>query len=313
MKMTKKIMAVVIAAVATLGMASCKFGDFKGGKQMGTKKNMTVIVDNDGTTGKLFKRGWSQLGSSETVSAIETKITIDMSKVTGYAKDTSTTNVPNWVPAESTDTGAQAVNVVIGLIFDLHSTTVKADAATAEKPAGKYYDFVLVGYQPATKRYYIERYEDVPDGLFEQASNKGSFDEVAKEVKQFEGVKVTYITETSADVAWQKTSDADKAKVGKDLADGLLPVDEDTHIAAETVKLQELTVKVTQATDGTYVINLGDRDWPYTPTDVDATKQKNGKRIGGAGFYVNCPAGLSAKANFNSDNDNTIGLLAEEF
>ena len=70
-------------------------------------------------------------------------------------------------------------------------------------------------------------------------------------------------------------------------------------------------MKITQATKGTYVINLGDKDYTYTPTAKDEWK-KDGYRVGGAGYYINCPVGLSAKANFNSNNTNTIGLNVDE-
>jgi len=301
----KKLMAVIAAAAVALTLVGCNFGDNKGlgAKQAGTKKNMTVSASNDGTEGKLYKRGWKQLGNRETVQALETKITIDMSKVAGYAKSTGTGDNITW--AASTDTSDKAVAVVIGLIFDLHETKLEADDATTGMKKGSYYDFVLVGYQPASTSYYIERYENVPKGLFAEASNEGSFSKIASYVK------ATGITDTvgTGKPAYITPSAADKAKIAK-TATGKLPKSEEDGDNGGTtdVSLQEITVKITQETKGTYVINLGDKDYTYSGT----VKNDKGYCVGGAGYYINCPVGLAATANYNSKNDNTIGLLVDE-
>ena len=299
----KKLMAVIAAAAVALTLVGCNFGDNKGldAKAAGTKKNMTVSAANDGKEGKLYKRGWKQLGTKETVQALETKITIDMSKVAGYAKSTGTGDNITW--AASTDTNDKAVAVVIGLIFDLHETELKAAKDGME--AGKYYDFVLVGYQPASTSYYIERYENVPKGLFAEASNEGSFSKIATYVK------ATGITDTvgTGKPAYITPSAADKAKIAK-TATGKLPKSEEDGDNGGTtdVSLQEITVKITQETAGTYKINLGDKDYTYSGT----VKNDKGYCVGGAGYYINCPVGLTATANYNSKNDNTIGLNVDE-
>ena len=303
----KKLMAVIAAAAVALTLVGCNFGDNKGlgAKQAGTKKNLTVTATNDGTEGKLYKRGWKQLGTKETVQALETKITIDMSKVSGWAKKSGTGDDVTWAAAASEAEADKAVAVVIGLIFDLHETDLKEDDATTGMKKGKYYDFVLIGYQPSTVSYYIERYENVPKGLFAKASNEGSFSKIATYVK------ATGITDTVGDKkpAYITPSATDKAKIAK-TATGKLPKSEEDGDNGGTadVSLQEITVKITQETAGTYKINLGDQDYTYSGT----VKNDKGYCVGGAGYYINCPVGLTATANYNSKNDNTIGLNVDE-
>ena len=302
----KKLMAVIAAAAVALTLVGCNFGDTKGlgAQQAGTKKNLTVSASNDGTDGKLYKRGWKQLGTKESVQALETKITIDMSKVAGYAKSSGTGDNITWA-AGTADDYNKAVAVVIGLIFDLHETDLKEDDATTGMKKGKYYDFVLIGYQPSTVSYYIERYENVPKGLFAEASNEGSFSALASYVK------ATGITDTvgTGKPAYITPSAADKAKIAK-TATGKLPKSEEDGDNGGTtdVSLQEITVKITQETAGTYKINLGDKDYTYSGT----VKNDKGYCVGGAGYYINCPVGLAATANYNSKNDNTIGLNVDE-
>ena len=292
----KKLMAVIAAAAVALTLVGCKFGDDKAlnSKAVGTKYNLTVTATNDGSSGKLYQRGWKQLGTKETVQAIETKITIDMSDAAGKAKQGTD---EKW--SRDDTNGTKNIAVVIGLIFDLHETTVKTADATEAKPAGKYYDFCLIGYQPANKCYYIERYVDIPAKAFSDAVNDGVF-----------STAETYITSTQTD-AYYIPTDANKAKIAKETT-GKLPKDDDGVDGADGITIQEITVKITQETKGTYVINLGDKDWEYTPTANPDWTNSDGYRIGGAGYYINCPVGLSAKANFSSNKDKTIGLLADE-
>ena len=281
----KKIMTIIAAAAVALTLVGCQMGNLDADKK-GTKKNLTVTVENPGPSADLYKRGWKQLGTKETVQALETKITIDMTKVSGKV----TKGTDDKYSASETGTD---VNAVIGLIFDLHETTVKAEQATTAKPAGKYYSFVLIGYQPAGKKYYIERFEDVTKDAFD----KGDFPD-AKE----------YITPTST-VAFYTPS----ATTFVTERTGKFPGDEDGNKASDAdIALQEITVKITQAEKGKFKINLGDKEWPYNPTANTEYNNKDGYRIGGAGYYVNCPVGCVAKANFNSKNDNTKGLNADE-
>ena len=289
----KKLMAVIAAAAVALTLVGCQFGDMdKTTKQAGTKKNLTVSAKNDAPAAKKYQRGWKQLGTKETVQALETVITIDAAKTKEFIKQ----NNGKWEVVESGTTGATEVNSVIGLIFDLHETTVKAADATEAKPAGKYYDFVLIGYQPTGKKYYIERYVDIPDGAFTNASDDGVF-----------ATANVYITPTSKNAFFEPTSTTFVTeKTGK------LPKSDDEDGGTTDIALQQITVKITQATPGTYKINLGDKEWEYKPEANADWTNKDGYRIGGAGYYVNCPAGLAVKANFNSKNDNTIGLNADE-
>ncbi len=290
----KKLLAVIAAAMVALVFAGCQFGDMDkdlNAKQAGTKKNLTVTVKYDGP-GKKYQRGWKQLGTKETVQALETKITIDASNVTGKVKANSDGTFTKDA------SGSVTVNAVVGLIFDLHKTTVKAADATEAKPAGDYYDFCLIGYQPAGKKYYIERYVDIPAKAFSEATSEGVF-----------ATAETYVTTESKDNVFATPGSKEYVSV----TTGKMPKSDDAAAGTADISLQVLTIKITQETKGTYKIDLGDgKTWTYKPTANDKWTNKDGYRIGGAGYYVNCPVGLSMTANFNSKNDNTIGLNADE-
>ncbi len=322
MKMTKKLFLVAIATAA-FALTSCDalLGMGAGGdtfekgekeKEKGTKKNLTIGYKNLGNS-KLYKRVWEQLGNKETVQAIETLIAIDTTKVQGVA---SSDDQETWVAGS----GANEKNTraVVGLIFDLHQTKTKdftvTDAGKTKSVTKKLYDFVLIGYRPATKSIYVEKYIDVPEDAFAAASNDASFSDASD-------IKVEYIASTTG-----KVTSASKyyieAEDGLDTSlvterTGVLGKGEEEKVKARDteVPLQEFTVKITQETPGTYNINVLGMDFVYAPEKTDDTPTKwynnKGYRIGGAGYYVNVPVDTEVYANFNSKNDNTIGLEEE--
>lgn len=297
MKMTKKIFMVAIATCA-FALTGCMgmdgFGGVDGGKakDSGTKKNLTIDVtaNADSENGsKKYQRMWKQLGTKETVQAIETKIQID------------TTNVSSFISLKEgegedalyvvDEAGGTQTNAVVGLIFDLHETKVPAQAAKTTKE----YDFVLVGYRPSDDGFYIEQYTGITKDMFDAATNATGFGTVTKN---------GYITE-SQDGFVYNGSDWVKSYTGK------LGKDDDGKEYKNEVSLKEFTVSVTQDEPGTYVINMGGKVFTFTPEYDESLVNKKGYRIGGAGYYVNAPLGTAVKANFNSKNDNTIGLEEE--
>ncbi len=325
MKMTKKLFMVAIAtaafALTSCGMAggvgngTDNFTKEEADKDKGTKKNLTIGYRNLGDS-KLYKRVWKQLGDKETVQSLQTVISIDMSKVEGKASPKED-DPEKWVVDAN---GTKNTRAVVGLIFDLHETKAKeetvTDKGTTKTVTKKYYDFVLIGYRPATKGFYVEKYTNVPQDAFDAASNDSSFSDA-------EGIDVEYIPSTTGVVTTATKFYIEGAADGVDetkiaTLNAPLGKGEDETLfktKAEPVDQQQFTVTITQETPGTYNINLLGLDFVYTPVKNDDTPSKwynsKGYRIGGAGYYVNVPVDTEVAANFNSKNDITKGLEEE--
>ncbi len=327
MKMTKKLFLVAIATAA-FALTSCSLlSSMGGGKKTfdsdeadndkGTKKDLTIGYRNNGNS-KLYKRVWQQLGKKETVQAIETLIAIDTTKVEGLASTNglaAEAATRDWIVGDSGTVEKKNTRAVVGLIFDLHETRSIEIGEEGAKTKKKLYDFVLIGYRPATKSIYVEKYIDVPEDAFAAASNDASFSDAA-------GIQVKYIPSTTG-----KSTSATKYYLtaeedGLDTSlvterTGVLGKGEEEKVKARDteVPLQEFTVKITQETPGTYNINVLGMDFVYAPEKTDDTPakwyNKKGYRIGGAGYYVNVPVDTEVYANFNSKNENTIGLEEE--
>ena len=320
MKMTKKLFLVAIATAA-FALTSCDMLSSMGGgtgkntdnfesgeadKDKGTKKNLTIGYRNLGDS-KLYKRVWKQLGTKETVQSLETKISIDMSKVAGKASPKEG-DPEKWVVDAN---GTKNTRAVVGLIFDLHETKTKeVNDETGKAVTKKYYDFVLIGYRPASKGFYVEKYKNVPEDAFDAASNDSSFSDA-------EGIDVEYIAATTG-VVTSKTKfyiegEADgvdeskiatvKAALGKGEDETLFKT------KADPVDQQQFSVTITQETPGTYNIKLLGLEFNYTPEHPEDEKldkawyNSKGCRIGGAGYYVNVPVDTEVAANFNSKDD----------
>ena len=298
MKMTKKIFlaAIAVAAFAFTGCMDLTKGlDNK--KTTGTKYNLTVEASNAQTEGKLFQRGWQQLGTKETVQSITTVISVDTTKVDSDVEIKEGTVGSEDAIYEVKEGGSRSLHAVVGLIFDLHQTKTKEVDEGGKKVTKKLYDFVLVGYRPYDDGFYIEKYKDVTEDAFAAATNASMFASTEN---------TEYITETK-NVAFDKGTgnwvESKKGKLGKD---------DNGKEYADEVPLKKFTVTVTQETAGTYKINMGGKDYTYTPEPNEDWTNKDGYRIGGAGYYVNAPLSTTVKANFNSKNDNTVGLFEED-
>jgi len=326
MKMTKKLFMVAIATAAFaltscggmgggLGKNTDNFTDDEVKKDQGTKKNLTIGYKNLGNS-KLYKRVWKQLGDKETVQSLQTVISIDMSKVQGVA---SSDDQETWVAGAGAN--QRNTRAVVGLIFDLHESKTKEETVTdngqTKKVTKKWYDFVLIGYRPATKGFYVEKYTNVPEDAFDAASNDSSFSDA-------EGIDVEYIASTTGIVTSKSKFYIEGAEDGVDeslIATPNAPLGkgEDETLfktKADPVDQQQFTVTITQDTPGTYNIKLLGLEFNYKPAEPTDEKYKkawykNGYRIGGAGYYVNVPVDTEVAANFNSKNDITKGLEEE--
>jgi len=321
MKMTKKLFMVAIATAAFaltscgMGAGTKTFDKEEKDKPVGNKKGLTIGYKNIGDCPR-YKRVWEQLGTKETVQALETTITIDVSNVDGKCTTDGdiTAADTKWFVGEDKTTTKES-HAVVGLIFDLHETTVK-DADGKDK---KVNDFVLIGYRPYKKSYYVERYSNVPKEAFDAATNDSSFSDA-------EGIEVEYLASKSGKTTSSTVYYIENA-TGVTESHGKLGEDKKGNKNDEEVDLQSFTVSITQETKGTYLIKVFGEEFEYTPLVPEDTKlaaawytkdkattkdvDEGGYRIGGAGYYVNVPVGTGVKANFDSDNDNTIGLEEE--
>ena len=260
----KKIMTIIAAAAVALTLVGCaNFGD---AKASGTKYKKSFSLDATGDIGAdaLFARGFVALSASKGCSAIETTITL---------------------PKDDNIVATNDGYSVVGLAFDVHVTK---DANNKE-----FYDFVLVGVQPKTGYYYVEKYENIAkDDLKESMNTKD---------KAIGGA-----TATAAAGAAKWTSldgKGTKSFVEKDVK------------AAKEDGSYEWTVKVTQDTAGAYVVAINDiaAAGAYTRTLTEAEAASKDKKLVGQVFmYGNAPKGTKIKANFNSNKDKTTGLFADE-
>ena len=154
------------------------------------------------------------------------------------------------------------------------------------------YDFVLLGIQVSTGKYYVERYTNVPENAMKDPTSLGSL---------WSGVNATTC----------KFLDGKNDGVYSDkvpYCTNALTLKEETD--EEGNKYKTLDVEITQETKGTYVMKFGGKTITYTRDKNDKDK-KDGTLIGGAGVYSNAPLGTIAIINSHVDKDNTEGLYEE--
>ncbi len=282
----KKIMTILAAAAVALTLVGCaNFGD---AKATGTKWEKTFNLDAtkekkdaDGNVAKNV-RGFVALSTSKNCSKIETTITLPM-------KDAK--NIP-----VVTEAGAnQGHYTVVGLAFDVHVTK---DANNKE-----FYDFVLLGVQPSTGYFYLEKYVNIAkDDLKEDMNtNQGTIGNAVYAAKEsaVEAGKASWI---SLDGKGNSTFASSNIKT--------------FDPATVTTDGYSWTVSVTQDTAGTYVVKVGDKKLgEYTRALTDAEKadtKHDGKAYGQVFMYGNAQAGTKINAKFKSNKEATAGLFADE-
>lgn len=133
MKLSKKVIAAfgAVAALAAAGMFVSCSDDAGNGDVEGKKDNATMTVDGtDSASTKLekaYRRYWKQLGTSEKVAEITTTVTIDLNQ----------------------SVKGENGGYVAGFVFDMNKNL--ADSTK--------FDFCLLGFNPDTKKYYLENYK----------------------------------------------------------------------------------------------------------------------------------------------------------
>ena len=286
MKISNKFFfgALIAASIALVGCGMSE-GDLDG---KGSKWERTITKDSTKVgveeASPAYGRAFSQLGTGEKVQSIKTLVTVYTDGMDGWVTEPEK---GKYLVAEEGDTGATAVHGVVGFMFDLHKTKAKADAADESyKEGDTLYDFIIVGYRPSDKGFYVERYENVPEGSMDDYVTSSSF-----------GTATKYFTNTSS-TAFEKGT-YDSAVTTEKTEDG------------ENVHKFTVTIEQTEANKGTYTIKIGDKTVGTYKGLVTTEKDGTGYAIGGAGVYANAPVGTIVKATFESDKDATEGLFAE--
>ena len=286
MKLSKKIFfgSLIAASIALIGCGMNE-GDLDG---KGSKWERTITKDSTKVgveeASPAYGRAFSQLGTGEKVQSIKTLVTVYTDGMDGWVLETAE-NSKEYTVANEGDKNATEVHGVVGFMFDLHKTKAEADDNEGVwKKGDTLYDFVIVGYRPSDKGFYVERYANVPEGSMDDYVTSGGF-----------GKATHFFTKTSNSIDFEKETYDNE-------------VTAETTEAGENVHKFTVTIEQAEANKGIYTIKIGDKT---VKTYEGLVKDKNGYAIGGAGVYANAPIGTIVKATFESDKDATVGLFAE--
>lgn len=280
MKLSKKILFSAIALTA-MAFVGCKMSEGDG-KLSGSKWDATLTKDSTKVgveeASPAYGRFFKQLGTGEKVQSIKTLVTVNTDGIDGWVTEPEK---GYYLVAKEGAEKATEVHGVVGFIFDLHKSTAEADNEGVWKKDDTLYDFIIVGYRPSDKGFYVERYVNIPEGSMDEYVTTSAFAPVADK----------YFTKTSS-TAFEKGT-----------------YDSEVTVDAEA-KTHSFTVSVLQsdALPGSYVIMIGNKP---VATYEGTIKNEKGFAIGGAAAYANAPVGTIVKATFESDKDLTVGLFAE--
>ncbi len=254
MKMVKKILLGLTAAAAVISFVSCSGIANDNAEKEGDKKELTIKVNNDQATG--YKRAFEQLGKLEQLQAVT---------VTLSCKKDDVSN-----------------NSVIGFAFDLNY-----EKDENEKDIKDSYNFYLVGFQPSTGKYYVERYKEVS-----MKDNNGNVTSDAM------GKYISYVNSK-----WET-----EYKAYDDWIQGA----KDKEYAVDTDGNLTLKIAVTQATDGVYSIKLGNGAVIKCPVDTRTVNKKDTKLQGGIAVYANAKPGANFSVTCKVDEDSVVGKWEAE-
>lgn len=293
MKKTRIVLvgALVLALALIMG---CKMGAGDGDLK-GTKWDSTLTIDGTDSAKeplvKDYRRYWKQLGTKETVTKIQTTISIDREQsVVSNADNTK--------------------NATIGFVFDMHKYQAITDGGSEGYTYAKGDDlveFVLLGIRPSDGAAFLEHYYDIPAKGITTEDGKQNFDTDLKSL-----VPLTS-TDSYVDGAWTDGSNTYGFSASE--TKGFIVESK----KGDKVTAQELTIKV-EAVSGKYEISLKKADntfqkiAEYTPATYDKAVSTTNQGIpqGGVGVYANVPKGCKLVASYVQDKDNTVGLYVEE-
>ena len=237
----------------------CKADSDGEGDIDGSKWDRTMTIDateNSKTplTSK-YRRYWHEFSSNEACAEIKTTITINLDE------------------CEFIDGTAS----VVGLAFDYNENT--ADQTKR--------DFNLIGVNPNTQKFYVERYT----GVAKQAEDSLDTDAPSLEAVSTSDLEVSSIKKTSG---WCN------------LTDNMYTIDETEKIITCVVKISQENKK--------YSVSLGS----VKVAEYDASDSTNTKRISGTDYavggvlsYGNVGKGVKLVANYKTNKADVTGTLME--
>lgn len=294
MKKTRIVLvgALVLALAFVMG---CKMGAGDGDLK-GTKWDSTLTIDGTDDAqeplAKAYRRYWKQLGAKETVTKVQTTISIDREK-------SIVSNADNNKHA------------TIGFVFNMHkykATTAGGEGEYAYKEGDELVEFVLLGVRPAYGDAFLEHYYDIPAKGIQTVDGKQNFD-----------------TDSTSLVPLSSTHSYVNGVWGNGSNSYAFGATETKPFIVESKKgdkvtAQELTIKVEGTSAGKYVISLKKADGTfeevaeYTPAGRDKAVSTTNQGVpqGGVGVYANVPKGCKLVASYVQDKDNTVGLYVEE-
>lgn len=266
MKLVRKTLLGLTALAVVMGLASCKMGAGEGDTK-GNKWDLTMTIDATETASrplaadKVFRRYWKQFSTSEKVAEITTTVTIDPTKIV--------------YPTTSTSA------CVVGLIFDLNKNAEDNNKV----------DFNLIGVNPKTGKFYVERYTKISKQTDE------SYDGTATEsdLAQAAGTTAINLETVAKSGAWCT------------LTSSMYKTDADTGILTIPVKISQTNKKYT-----VYLNNVKVAEYnASTSTNVDTIKNVE-YAVGGIACYGNAGKGVKIVANYTTDKSTVTGKLEAE-
>ena len=270
MKMVKKILFGTLA-LAALTFAGCKMGAGEGETE-GSKWDLTMTVDataeakNPLAEGKVFRRFWKEFSTSEKVAEITTTITIDMAEQV-YDE----TNKPAFVS---------------GLIFDLNKNAEDS----------KKVDFNLIGVNPMTQKFYVERYV----GISKQDAEMYDGDSTQTDIAKANGTTAVNLELTSANKSGGWCALTDKMySVSKE---GVV-----TCVVTISQTNKKYSVKLGDVTVAEYDASESTNTW-----STKKDKKEVEYAVGGIACYGNAGKGNKLVVNYATEKDSVTGKLEAE-
>ena len=226
----------------------------------------TAKAKNPLADGKVFRRFWKEFSTSEKVAEITTTITIDMAEQV-YDE----TNKPAFVS---------------GLIFDLNKN---ADDT-------KKVDFNLIGVNPMTQKFYVERYV----GISKQDA------ELYDGTKDQSDIAIANGT-TAVDL---ELASAGKSKGWCTLTDKMYTVSDDgvvTCVVTISQTNKKYSVKLGSVTVAEYDASASTNTWTTKKDKKDVEYA-----VGGIACYGNAGKGNKLVVNYATEKDSVTGKLEAE-
>lgn len=255
MKLSKVLLssAVLVAAMATM-FVGCKADEDGEGDTDGSKWNLTMTVDATDSAKteltKKYRRYWHQFSSNEKCAEITTTLTLNLDDCT----------LPDGKAS------------VVGFAFDYNKNT-KDDTKV---------DFNLIGVNPQTQKFYVERYT----GVSKPGSESLDTDETAL------SSNATNLETVSKSSGWCT------------LTDKMYSIDE---------KVITCVVKITQE-NKKYSVYLGEvkvAEYDASASTYTNTINKKEYAVGGILCYGNAGKGVKLVANYSTNKSDVTGKLME--